>query len=390
MGRDDDATTRWGMGEDGNGDVDRDPMVPTPARQESPLSRAKYEAYAVLLCVGMLACLANWLLGYYDGLGPFDAASYPALTFFCASLLAVVLRKGEQALRAAEAAGFAFSALFFPAALYHGLYLDGSPDDLGRIVEVSSWSPVVYLAAFSFFGARSGLAWSSVFYAALLAVGLPHALAGPPLEELQVLFHLYLSHVAAVGVLFAFAAMAESLIGSHALSEAARRQANTDFLTGLFDRRFVQEALRGEVEEADRYRRPLSLIMFDLDDFKRINDAYGHDAGDRVLKEVARACGEHLRKADRLGRWGGEEFLAPETRHTEARLTAERLKRAIEAHDGFGEVGVVTASFGVAAHREGDTPQTLLKRTDEALYRAKVSGKNRVEVGVVTVDPTPS
>lgn len=377
---------------DGNGSIDRDLSSPAYARQGSPLTRAKYEAYVVLLCFGTLARLANWFLGYYDGLGPFDAASYPALTFFCASLLAVVLRKGEQALGAAEAAGFAFSALFFPAALYHGLYLDGSPDGLGRLVEVSSWSPVVYLAAFSFFGARSGLAWSSVFYAALLAVGLPHALAGPPLEELRGLSHLYLSHVAAVGVLFAFAVMAESLVGSHALSGAARRQANTDFLTGLFNRRFVQEALRGEVEEADRHRRPLSLIMFDLDDFKRINDAHGHDAGDRVLKEVARACGEHLRKADRPGRWGGEEFLvlAPETRPEEARLTAERLKGAIEAHDGFGEVGGVTASFGVAAHREGDTPETLLKRTDEALYRAKASGKNLVESGEVTLDPTPS
>jgi len=158
------------------------------------------------------------------------------------------------------------------------------------------------------------------------------------------------------------------------------RLATLDDLTGAYNRRSADSFLKNEINQVQRYGQPLSVVLFDIDHFKVVNDTYGHEQGDTTLKAVVDAASEHLRDADILSRWGGEEFLvlAPKTDLDGAMRLAERMRLAIDQTTAQGEVHV-TASFGVAQYRPGEMGSRLLKRADDALYRAKDGGRNRVE-----------
>ena len=178
------------------------------------------------------------------------------------------------------------------------------------------------------------------------------------------------------------------------LEELARKldnRATTDPLTGLFNRRKFDQALSAEILRAHRYGTPLSLIMYDADRFKTINDNFGHLAGDAVLIKLSRHVSSRLRASDVLARWGGEEFviLCPGSDAAMAAQLAESMRTQIETLP-FKDTGAVTCSFGVAQFMDGDTPEALIARTDEALYRAKSTGRNRVEVGTQLVASSPS
>jgi len=171
------------------------------------------------------------------------------------------------------------------------------------------------------------------------------------------------------------------------LHETVQRQAVTDELTGLFNHRRFQEVIDLEIERARRFGTGLGLIMLDIDNFKAVNDTYGHLQGDFVLKEVARVLRNSAREIDEPARYGGEEMAValPQTDLDGAFEFAERLRRRIEELrirrlDGSGETLSVTASFGAAALPEsGDVDKaTLVNAADQALYRAKGLGKNRV------------
>lgn len=151
-------------------------------------------------------------------------------------------------------------------------------------------------------------------------------------------------------------------------------------LTGISNRRHFEQAVATAVARAARYGEPLALLMFDLDHFKAINDTHGHLVGDRVLIELTRLAHAHLRAADVLARWGGEEFvvLLAHCQLDEARQLAEKLRLLIANHP-FATVGNVTSSFGVTEYRPAETADAWLTRTDEALYRAKTAGRNRVD-----------
>jgi diguanylate cyclase (GGDEF)-like protein len=127
----------------------------------------------------------------------------------------------------------------------------------------------------------------------------------------------------------------------------------------------------------------MSVILLDIDHFKLINDTFGHDVGDTVLVQMSALLQEHLRASDMLGRWGGEEFLivvnAADTAAVEE--MADRLRTMIAQHV-FQQVGQLTASFGIAALLPSDTPESLVKRADQALYSAKQAGRNRVEAAL--------
>jgi diguanylate cyclase (GGDEF)-like protein/PAS domain S-box-containing protein len=163
------------------------------------------------------------------------------------------------------------------------------------------------------------------------------------------------------------------------LEEDLRRLAITDPLTGAFNRRYLLQVMETEISRAQRHTRPLSLIMFDLDHFKRINDRFGHDQGDSVLKSVAALVRERLRHSDIFVRWGGEEFmiLAPETTLPHALALAENLQVGLRQWP-IGNIGPVTASFGVAEHRCDETVDQWLKRVDELVYQVKRDGRDHI------------
>jgi diguanylate cyclase (GGDEF)-like protein len=163
------------------------------------------------------------------------------------------------------------------------------------------------------------------------------------------------------------------------LLEAQNRElgriSETDPLTGTANRRRLDARLLQEIERARRHGRPLAVVLFDLDGFKRVNDRDGHPAGDAVLVDVARRAGAGKRQTDELGRWGGDEFLivCPETDLDAARVVAERVRAAIASRPAAGG-RAVTVSLGVAELEEGDTAASLLRRADRALYDAKAAG----------------
>ncbi|MFC2173757.1 diguanylate cyclase [Acidobacteriota bacterium] len=158
---------------------------------------------------------------------------------------------------------------------------------------------------------------------------------------------------------------------------------NYDELTGLLTIRFFYQEFIKELERSERLKRRLSVLMMDLDYFKSINDAYGHQAGSHVLRVIGRKIREALRIHDVAGRYGGEEFVAylPNSNQEQALACAERLRRAVEkGRFRFGKAEMrVTISIGVATFPDdGTTKEILVKKADEALYRAKESGRNRV------------
>ncbi|MDC8829795.1 GGDEF domain-containing protein [Alteromonas gilva] len=154
--------------------------------------------------------------------------------------------------------------------------------------------------------------------------------------------------------------------------------ANTDQLTGLLNRLGIREALYQGQHKWKSERQPFSFILIDIDHFKKLNDTFGHDAGDSVLQAVAETLSGNIRRTDFLARWGGEEFLlvCPNTTLKEAEVVAEQLRQKVAAME-HPEVEPITASFGVSSMTEPDL-KLLFKNADNALYQAKSAGRNKV------------
>lgn len=165
------------------------------------------------------------------------------------------------------------------------------------------------------------------------------------------------------------------------LEEELKLLSTTDQLTGAYNRRAFEDFFTRERSRAKRYNIPLSLIIFDIDHFKKVNDTFGHDAGDHVLQEVVDMSKKQIRQIDFLCRWGGEEFvlLLPETGIESAQIVAERLRSTVEKLE-FSIPSNITISFGLSQFHTSDSPETLIKRADIALYEAKQDGRNRVAV----------
>jgi diguanylate cyclase (GGDEF)-like protein len=156
-----------------------------------------------------------------------------------------------------------------------------------------------------------------------------------------------------------------------------------DALTGIYNRRHFDGRLDNEWKRFRRYNRPLSLLLLDIDHFKSVNDRYGHDVGDQVIKAVARCCGVQTRDSDVVARIGGEEFaiLLPETELADARIAAERLRRAVANEPIASSAGPITITISIGAALATprlDDAAELMKQADDALYAAKRGGRNCV------------
>lgn len=166
-----------------------------------------------------------------------------------------------------------------------------------------------------------------------------------------------------------------------AMNRKLEKLSTTDRLTGLYNRLKLDEVLETEIARAPRSGQPFSVILIDVDHFKRVNDQYGHHVGDQVLTAFAENLRTSTRASDFVGRWGGEEFLivCPNTDTAGARRLAENLRQTIEGFC-FPVVAHKTASFGVAGFRQNDSVNDIVARADTALYAAKAGGRNKVEV----------
>lgn len=169
-----------------------------------------------------------------------------------------------------------------------------------------------------------------------------------------------------------------------ALEASLMKLSREDPLTGLYNRRTILDLLEEEINRVLRYKHPLSVLMMDIDHFKQINDQWGHPAGDEVLKSFAAKCQSVMRENDKMGRFGGEEFVMvlPETGTADASLVAERIREMTsemntKAKRGATEIPV-TVSIGVTTASDGDDVEAVIARADDAMYQAKSRGRNCV------------
>jgi len=230
-------------------------------------------------------------------------------------------------------------------------------------------------------GRRVGLSLNLGLYGLLLAIGVSLSWASEPKPVGPLVNSLGLLAMA-IALLHALGGRYEALLAARSSAASHELDANTDPLTGIANRRRLDAELVAAVDRARAIGRPLSVVSFDLDEFKGINDRFGHDAGDAVLIEVVARVRRVTRSRDLLGRWGGEEFLLVLDDCDEATgaTIAEACRGAI-AGDPVSGVGTITASFGVATLVDGEDCEGLLRRLDRRLYAAKSAGRNRVAAG---------
>jgi len=175
-----------------------------------------------------------------------------------------------------------------------------------------------------------------------------------------------------------FANQAGLAIENSRLYERTVVLSNSDSLTGLWHHGYFQYLLGEEVKSASSKKLFFTLLMIDIDDFKNFNDAYGHQAGDAILKSISNIFREAARKIDIIARYGGEEFtiILPNTKKKEALVVAERLRKSVEENEHMKNI---TVSIGVASFPEdGEEKEILISKADRALYKAKSTGKNKV------------
>jgi len=341
---------------------------------EDVINARQRRIYLTLLPLGVLVTLLDAFDQIqHDDTNPFNILTNVGLAFGFA-VLALLLWRFKHSQRLVEYALYLLVAAFLLSNWYVDFAQYRAVEIPREILAWSIWLIVMHLVGFLTFSPQEGAVLSSLVYLASAAIGLgfvlPELLAGrrpPGLDEL----------------IQAYAATAIALIFLYRIGSLRQRYALIDFLTGVSNRRHLYQLFTYEVERARRYRQPFSVVLFDVDNFKQVNDTHGHLMGDRVLKGLTQLTLRLLRNVDDLGRWGGEEFLIllPETDVVGAQRLAERVRSAL-AQQRFDIAGSVTASFGVTTYLPNDTLETMLHRADEALYQAKREGRNHVAVSL--------
>lgn len=355
----------------------------SPAGAPTTLSPLKLRLLKLLLSFGTAAVALTWLFEAYTGrLVSTDRAAYPIMiALFIANIIMIQLR--PAVLPVAELLSFGTFAGYVIINLQ--IFVNRLPDvDMYAFATFAQWFPLVYTAAFIFLETRQAIIISIIIYLSLLAPSallmFLHGGAFWANNINAILLSMDFSHPVYIVVLSGIAQLKEHFVRAKAHADVMSIAASVDHLTGAANRRSIAQTLQHAIERTEA-SGGLVVMLLDIDNFKQVNDTYGHDMGDQVLIDVAGSLRQQLRATDVLGRWGGEEFMivVPEGTIAAALQLAERL-RALIAEQSQPWPGQVTASFGVALSRPGDTPDALVKRADEALYRAKQGGRNRVEV----------
>lgn len=248
--------------------------------------------------------------------------------------------------------------------------------------------PFIYILGFGILDTLIGLLCSLSFLLINLLFGFFVIYQSGALEivnhNINVLTEIYLSSIFYIIILYLMSRIREQYVKAQVEADLMANLAMTDTLTQVDNRRQLEKNLIDEVKRTDRHRLPLAVIMFDVDNFKRINDRFGHSTGDMVLIRTAQVIKDSLRSTDHFGRWGGDEFIciATNTDENTAIRLAERLRNELEKSEIIATFPV-TGSFGVTRYKHGDTADGLVRRADMGLLRAKNEGRNRV----VTIPP---
>jgi diguanylate cyclase (GGDEF)-like protein len=349
--------------------------------------RATRRIYLVVLVGVLLVVIVLWV-----GVGATDAfrrVMFPAVVIVHGVLaIGVVTRRVPLAVVGTWLVG-SMAALLIGRLVTWEFEFVARPEVLGgSVTTVLSGFGVVFALAFLVFGTRRGVMVSVAGFV-LIYLGGGLSLVWGMLAEADSIERLAFApvfHATLIAVLWALARNVERLAAARARAELLEVRATTDVLTGVANRRRLDDELQRLIAQAYRYGQSLSVALVDLDFFKEVNDTHGHHIGDRVLVEVADRLTTAVRDADLVGRWGGEEFLllAPHTDHPAACALAERCREAVAGSSMQAGGVTVTASFGVATLGPDDDARSLMRRVDLALYTAKSEGRDRA-VGLTDI-----
>ena len=360
-------------------------MISDPITLDHEHTRAEQRVMLALLYFGPAAMMTVWALESYSGaITPWDRWLLP---ISAAAILgsALLMRRRPQWAKGLRVLPVAIFNLYLVVTLLSAVRFASGPQQWYQTVTGMYWVPLAFGCAFVFLPLRQAL-WVSGTTAAgifgpLLVWSARDALppwfddSGPLLPVLG------LAQATFIVLLAAVVTLRNNHEQAHAHMQAMHALARTDMLTSLPNRRAMVEELSRALVTTRRDGRPLAVALIDVDHFKRVNDVHGHATGDAVLKATGTQMAHQLRASDRLGRWGGEEFLlcVPDTEVASAAALAERIRHAVQTFP-HAHGAPVTISIGLAKVLPGDDIDALVRRADRALYLAKSRGRNRVEV----------
>ncbi len=351
--------------------------------QNDPIESAKRKVFLIGTPVGVLSMLAVWAIGLKQNtITTANIFILPVLAVLFLSLTVLYWRQVIP-LRVFELIVYgmvlAYALCQFASTIMTMTFINTSFSPTFTL-----WLPFVYILSFLILRTNRALLVSALFFLATLILGMAsfiHFLVeGRDFPNTFLLVQIYFAGGFYITVLYLVSHIKELYFSEHGLADDMSKLAMINSLTQVDNRRLLTQLLTEEVTRAGRHNLPLSVILFDLDRFKTINDSFGHNAGDVVLQEVAGVLRQAIRTSDPFGRWGGDEFLvvATNTDGKQAVELAYRLRGTLE-NFAFSTATKVTASFGITTYQGGDLPETLIRRADMGMYKAKSGGRNRVE-----------
>jgi len=340
-----------------------------------PLDKQRHALVVLILFLGSLAsALAFWLEILVGDTNIVDMLFLPFMT---ASFLVMGIFLARDPGKRKTIEQTAFILLVIYAMFMLAYQLRVTLPEIHTFTEVILWYPMLYLASFLLHRRATAIRTAAAIWAISLVIGLfftpyKQLLQNADASAFNSVIQFYVSGITYILLMYAFSRIEEGYAETRVL-------AYIDYLTQLPNRRYGESMLVQLLRQAREYKSTFSTIMIDLDGFKRVNDRFGHDVGDRVLKRCALLIQRCLPRGARVIRWGGEEFLVilPDLDEQQAQRIAEEIRRGLE-QSPHERVGVVLASFGVAGLKNGDTLDELIMRADRAMYRAKKLGGNRV------------
>ena len=363
-----------------------DPITP-PGRQAgaepSASTPAENQGVQLMAYLGSAVLLLVWVLEWHSGLiNPWDIWAQPLLAAALCGHAAALTCWPRHGRWIRTSGGLLFTAYLVLSVLMLLLSGEARPDSY-QFVSTLYWLPLSYGVCFLFLPPRWALGVACAVFGISFGPVALAALAGGGPTRWPADFQILVTVLA--GAQVAYIAMLRSVALVRAEHHAAQQRvalmqalASTDVLTELPNRRGMIDHLQAALSLARRHGQPVAVALFDVDHFKHINDHHGHGAGDAALVAVGRLLSASLRGSDRVGRWGGEEFLlvAPGTGAAAAHELADRLRQSVAGYS-FAHGDPVTTSVGVAEYQPDDDADSLLQRADRALYRAKADGRNR-------------
>ena len=348
------------------------------------LSRRR-TVYLIAIGLGLPLLLFSWWS--QQGSDPFMRYLFPLLGAYLVWAFVTLWHDTSSVQRVEKSTFWVLSALWLgilTLSLYSGQAFETPWAQLVSTVMFNLF--VLMVLSHLVFATRTGLRVNLALLGVSTLVGLgrllPNALRGVHQQELVWFIQFEIALAVLLGFVYVLAKSKDDYLEAELQARELSLIAYKDVLTGKPNRRHLEGELATQLKVSERYGRPLSLISFDLDCFKAINDTYGHAVGDEVLVTVAHLVEPLLRGSDTFGRWGGEEFLVitPEIDLEDAAALAERLRVAVEAAAYPHDVPVM-ASFGVVTRTGGMSAGELLETADRRLYAAKQGGRNRVVSG---------